>query len=163
MRVAIREQRLVVDREERASQRREHRQLVVRPLDRGQRAADRFHLFTLVKRFAADEQVRHAARFERVDVRAGHVGAEVQESPEQDARRGAPAPARASAASSRGVRSVTVQPLSFEQPVDERADGVGQRFLDRVAGDTAHPVRLGNRQRDHRRLVRAIVVASGEA
>ena len=31
----------------------------------------------------------------------------------------------------RRSRSVTVQPLSLTQPVDERADGVGQRLLDR--------------------------------
>ena len=62
------EQMLVVDREERALQRREHRQLVVRPLDGGQRRADRLDLFASVKRLAADEQMRNAARLDRVDV-----------------------------------------------------------------------------------------------
>ena len=66
--MAIGEQRLVVDREQRAAQRREHRQLVVGPLDRRQRGANRLDLLAVVKRLAADEQVRHAARLERVDV-----------------------------------------------------------------------------------------------
>ena len=52
------EQRLVADGEERPAQRREHRQLVVRPLDRGQRRADRLDFLALVKRLAADEHVR---------------------------------------------------------------------------------------------------------
>ena len=50
-------------------QRREHRQLVVGPLDRGQRRADRLDFLAAVKRLAADEQMRNAARLDRVDVR----------------------------------------------------------------------------------------------
>ena len=41
-----------------------------------------------------------------------------------------------------------------DQPVDERADGVGQRLLDRDGRDVARAVRLGHRQRDDRRLLR---------
>ena len=63
------EQMLVVDREQRSLQRREHRQLVVGPFDRGQRRADRLDFFAAVKRLAADEQMRNAARLDRVDVR----------------------------------------------------------------------------------------------
>ena len=62
------EQLLVADREQRAAQRREHRQLVVGPLDRRQRRAQRLDLLALVEALAADEQVRHAARLERLDV-----------------------------------------------------------------------------------------------
>ena len=70
------EQVLVRDREERSTQRREHRQLVVRPLDRGERRADRLDLFTLVKGASADQHVRDAARLERLDVRpASHPSA----------------------------------------------------------------------------------------
>ena len=58
------EQLLVVDREERALERREHRQLVVGPLDGGERRAHRLDFFAAVKRLAADEQVRDAARFD---------------------------------------------------------------------------------------------------
>src|SRR5436189_153060 len=61
------EQQLVVDREQRAFERREDRELVVGPLDRGERRANGFDFFAAVKRLAADEQVRHAARFERID------------------------------------------------------------------------------------------------
>ena len=77
------EQVLVVDREQRSLQRREHRQLVVRPLDRGERGADRFDFFAAVKRLAADQQMRNAARLDRVDVGAGDVLAEADEAAEQ--------------------------------------------------------------------------------
>ena len=63
------EQLLVVDREERALERREHRQLVVGPFDGGERRAYRLDLFAAVKRLAADEQMRNAARLDRVGVR----------------------------------------------------------------------------------------------
>ena len=62
------EQVLVVDREERPLQRREHRQLIVGPFDRRERRADRFDFLAAVERLAADEQMRNAARFDRVDV-----------------------------------------------------------------------------------------------
>ena len=100
------EQLLVANREERASQRREHRQLVVRPLDRGQRGADGFDFLALVKRSAADEHVRDAARLERLDVGARDVGLPAHETAEQKAdvlRRDLDRPPP--------LRSVTVQPL----------------------------------------------------
>ena len=52
------------------------RELVVGPLDGAQRGAQRHHLLALVKRAAADQHVRHAARLERAHVRAGDVVAE---------------------------------------------------------------------------------------
>ena len=79
------EQVLVCDREERAAQRREHRQLVVRPLDRGERRADRFDLFALVERASADEHVRDAARLERLDVGPGDIGLPADEAAEEQA------------------------------------------------------------------------------
>ena len=115
------EQLLVADREQRAAQRREHRQLVVRPLDRGERGADRLDLLAIVERLAADQQVRDAARLERLDVRPRDVLAEADETPEQDADVLAPRP---STGARRRLRSVTFQPLSLTQPVDERADRV---------------------------------------
>ena len=72
------EQVLVVDGEQRALQRGKHRQLIVRPLDGGQSRAHGFDLFAAVKRLAADEQMRDPARFDGVDVRAGHVFAEAR-------------------------------------------------------------------------------------
>ena len=62
---------LVVDREERSLQRREHRQLVVGPFDGGERRANRLDLLAVVERAAADEQVRQPARLDRVDVAGG--------------------------------------------------------------------------------------------
>ena len=65
------EQLLIVDREERSLQRRKHRQLVVGPFDRGQRRADRLDFLAAVKRLAADQQMRDAARLDGVGVRRG--------------------------------------------------------------------------------------------
>src|SRR5689334_21622414 len=77
-------QRLVVYREQRALERRKHRQLVVGPLDRRERRADRFDFLAAVKGFAADQQMRNPARFDRVDVRSRDVLAEADEPPKQD-------------------------------------------------------------------------------
>ena len=78
------QQLLVVDREQRAFQRREHRQLVVGPFDGGERRANRLDFLAAVKRLAADEQMRNAARLDRVGVLARHVLAEADEPAEQD-------------------------------------------------------------------------------
>src|SRR5581483_7425513 len=67
-RVAVLQQLFVADREQRAAQDREHRQLVFRPFDGRQGGAQRFDLGAVVKRAAADEQMRDAARFESLDV-----------------------------------------------------------------------------------------------
>ena len=66
--VAILQQLFVTDREERAAERREDGELIVRPFDRRQRRAKRLDLLAAVKRPAADQQVVDAARFERVHV-----------------------------------------------------------------------------------------------
>ena len=68
--MAIFEQLLIADREQRSPQRRKHRQLIVWPLDGGERGAQRLDFAAIVKRPAADEQMRDAARFERAHVRA---------------------------------------------------------------------------------------------
>ena len=152
MMVAILEQRLVVDREERAAQRREHRQLVVGPLDGRERAADRLHLLAFVKRLAADEQVRDTARFERVHVRTRHVLAEVKEPAKQDGH----VPRLDGHRHRQRVARRAFgdgPPALVHQPVHERAHGIRQRFLDGVAGDAAKTIRLGHRQRDDRRLL----------
>ncbi len=100
------EQLLVADREERAAQRRKHRQLVVGPLDRRERGAQRLDLLALVERAAADEHVRDAARLERLDVGARDVGLPAHEAPEEQADvLGRDLDGRAP------LRSVTFQPL----------------------------------------------------
>ena len=95
------EQLLVADREQRAAQRREHRQLVVRPLDRGERRAEGLDFLAIVEGLAADEHVLDAARLERADVRLRDVLAETEEPPEQDADVARLRPAPAAAPSSR--------------------------------------------------------------
>ena len=67
--VVVLEQLLVANREQRAAQRREDRELIVRPFDRHQRRAQRFDLLAIVERLAANEQMLDAARLERFDVR----------------------------------------------------------------------------------------------
>src|SRR5262245_27986831 len=54
------EQRLVAQCEEWAAQRGKYLELVVRPLDRGDGVAQRHHLFAIMERPAADQDVRHA-------------------------------------------------------------------------------------------------------
>src|SRR5437763_14243475 len=75
---------LIVDREERALERRKHRQLIVGPFDGRERRANRLDFLAAVKRLAADEQVGNTTRLDRVDVLAGDVLAEAHEAPEQD-------------------------------------------------------------------------------
>ena len=73
------------DGKEWPSQRREHRQRVVGPLDRGERRPERVDLFALVKGLATDQQVGQPARFERLHVGARHVVLKVDEAPEEQA------------------------------------------------------------------------------
>src|SRR5688500_84675 len=70
------EEMRVLDREERPLERREHRELVVGPLDGGERRPHCLDLFAIVERLAADEQMRNSARFDRVDVTARDILAE---------------------------------------------------------------------------------------
>ena len=116
------QQMLIVDGEQRAFQRSEHRQLVVGPLDGGERRAHRLDFFAAVERLAADEQVRNAARFDRVDVRPRHVVAEADESPEENRdvlRLNRPSLDRPAV-------------LRVHEPLDERSDRIGQRIFDRL-------------------------------
>src|ERR671911_2683734 len=83
--VAIFEQLFIPNREQRTPQRREHRQLIVGPLDRRKRGAQRFDFAAIMKRTAADEQMRDTARFERSHVRPRHVLSEADEAAEQQA------------------------------------------------------------------------------
>ena len=83
--MAILEQLLIPDREQCSPQRRKHRQLIVWPLDRRERGAQRLDFAAVVKRPAADEQMRDAARFERPHVRPRHVLSEADEPAEQQA------------------------------------------------------------------------------
>ena len=66
--MAVQEQRFVVDCEQRAPKRREHRHVVVGPFDRRECRAHRLDFFAVVERLPAHEKVRHAARLERFDV-----------------------------------------------------------------------------------------------
>ena len=83
--LAKREQRAVAEREERTAQRREDGELVLRPLDRRERVAQRLDLFAPVERAAADQHVRQVARLERAHVGVRHVGLERAEAPEEQA------------------------------------------------------------------------------
>ena len=77
------EQLFVANREQRAAQRREHRQLVVRPFDGGESGADGLDLFTPVEGLSADEQVRNPARLDSLEIGMGDVLVVAREPPEQ--------------------------------------------------------------------------------
>ncbi len=80
------EQRFVPDREQRALERGEDGELVVGPLDGGQRGAHRLDLLALVERATADEKMTDSPRLERLHVRPGDVaGEEAVEASEQEA------------------------------------------------------------------------------
>src|SRR5690242_17987512 len=119
--MVVLEQVLVADREERTSQRGEHRQLIVWPFDRGQGRAQGFDLLAIVKRLAADEQVLHSARVERIDVWARHVVAVAEKAAEENAD----VPGL-QADEPVGMRTLGDFPSALrDQPVDVGADGVG--------------------------------------
>ena len=127
------EQHVVAEREQRAAQRAEDRQLVVRPLDRGERGAQRLDLLALVEALAADEQVRQAARLERLHVGPRHVDrrpveASACRSGGTAGRRRAPGSARARSGRS---RSVTVQPLACTSQSTNAATASRLPFGDR--------------------------------
>ena len=144
--MAVFEQLLIPDREQCSPQRRKHRQLIVRPLDRRERGAQRFDFAAIVKRPAADEQMRDAARFERPHVRPRHVVSEADEAAEQQAD--VPGLDRDEAFRSPGLKPMA-RPSAVksarcdrcdaafghfpaalvDQPIDVRADGIGKRLL----------------------------------
>ena len=155
---AVVEEHVVAEREQRAAQRPEHRQLVVRPLDRGERRAQRLDLLALVEALAADQQVRQAARLERLhvgprDVDRRPVRTSACRSAGTAGRRRAPGSARARSGRS---RSVTVQPLVVHQPVDEggRPRRAALSASDGFVGRPRQSFGLRHGQRDDRRLAR---------
>src|SRR5688572_29910021 len=83
--VAVLEQFFISNREQGAPQRRKHRQLIVWPLDGGKRSPQRLDFATIVKRPAADEQMRDTACFERLYVRPSHVISKADKPAEQEA------------------------------------------------------------------------------
>ena len=83
--MVVLEQLLIANREQRAAQRREDRELIVRPLDRHQRRAQRFDFVAIVERLAANQEMLDAARLERFDVRPRDVLTEADEAAKQDA------------------------------------------------------------------------------
>jgi hypothetical protein len=118
------EQLLIVNREERSLQRREDGEFVVGPFDGGERGPNRLHFLTTVKRFPADEQVRDAARFDRIRVLARDVLAEADESSEQN--RDVPRLNRHAHFRTVAMSLAHVPPVSgIDKPRHERPDRVG--------------------------------------
>ena len=126
---------MVGEGEEAAAQRRIHRQLIVWPLDGAERDAQRIDLLALVKAAAAHQQVWHLPSLQGVDVGTRDVGAPAGEPTEQDRH--------VSRLHRHTDLAATRRPLGHRpaallyQPLDEGADGVGQRGLDGLVADVA--------------------------
>jgi hypothetical protein len=116
------EQRFVVQREERAAQRRKDTELVVGPFDRGERGAQRDNLFAVVKRSPADEDMRDAPSFEGTDVAARDVAPEAAEPAEEDRDMSRP---------DRRLSAVFLDgPAAFvDQPMDKGRGGTWKGFV----------------------------------
>ena len=146
------QQRRVGQGEDRAVKGGEHRQLVVGPLDRHQRVAQRLHFFPIVKGAAAEQDMGHAPRLQRAHVAARDVVAPGVETAEQDTyvarlnrRPVAPAPSRC----------VTVHPLSRISQEINPATALRQRFVNLPFDDSAViAVGRGHRQRHNCGLAR---------
>ena len=130
--VPVFEQVLVVDGKERTLQRRKHGQLVVGPLDRGERRTNRFDFLAVVKRLSTDEQMRNAARLQRRDVRTRRVFRVAREAAEQ--HRNVPRLDRDPFLAAVGAPFRNLPATVVNQPADEGANSVGQRSLDGPAG-----------------------------
>ena len=121
-------------------------------------------LLAAVKRLAADEQVRNAARLDRVDVRARDVLAEADEPAEQD--RDVPRLERHRALSSRPrCRSATVHPFfsstshAMNAPTASGSD-VSMAFADAFErAQATSQYGFGTGKRDDRRLRRIVGAA----
>ena len=151
-RVVVLEQLFVADREQRPAQRREYRQLIVRPLDGGQRRAQRLDLLTIVERLAADEEMGDSTRFERFHVRPGDVFA-VADKP---AKQQADVP-RLERDSFVGVTALGDRPsTAVDEPLDVRANRLRQRLLNLHRGHRVPSIWLRHRQRYDRRLRRIV-------
>ena len=159
--VPVGEERFVVDGEQRTAERREYGELVIGPLDRGQRRPQNAHFFAIVERTAADQQMPDAARFVRVDVGTRHVGAPTVEPPEQhgDVARLDRDTLRRGSLRRRPGPAFRHRPPAFpHHPVDERADRIGKGCLDGPPGHAAPvSVRTRDRQRHHGRLRRRVL------
>ena len=150
--MAICEQCLVVDREQRASERREQRELIVGPFDGGERRANGRHFLALVKGSSPDEQMANPACLQRVDVRSRDIGAKGVESTKQQAD--VPRLDRhASDLAAIVCPAFRDRPSALtNEPLDERADRIGKRAINGGAGNTPVTIRPGNGKSDNRRL-----------
>ena len=115
----------IVNREEGSFQRGEDGQLVVRPLDRRERRAHGVDLLAVVKGFAAHQEMRNAARLDRVDVGARDVACKAREPAKQNRN----VPRLNGHARFRSVHGTLSDPpsvIGLDQPGDQRANGVRQ-------------------------------------
>ena len=159
------QQRIVQHRDQAAAQHREHAQLIVRPLDRAQRRAQRAHFFALVKALRAHQQMRDPARLQAAHILLRQVGAHVREAPEQNADIAILPTARHSPVD----RSRTFHPLSRTSHSMNAATAFGEHSRIFAFDKIARAVRLRHRQRHnpglrrrrlHSALQRQVVLAS---
>jgi hypothetical protein len=125
------QQDVVAEGEERAAQRGEYAQLVVRPLDRDERVAQREHLLAVVIRAPAHEDVGHAAHLQRSHVGPRHVVTEALEATEEETH----VPGLEGHGLAR-LLALGDRPAALtHEPVHEGTDGIGERLVDAVVHD----------------------------
>src|SRR5262249_37571486 len=141
-----RQQRTVVEGEERPAQGREQRQLVLRALDREKHVAERLDLLADVDRAAANEDGAPVAAPEGA---TGALGAALFPR-SLAAEQQADGPALERSACIRAARLRPPPAAARDQPLDEGGNRVRERALDLVVGDPAEVrERLRDGERDH--------------
>jgi hypothetical protein len=150
--IAIGEERLVAHGKERPVQGGEDRELVVRPLHRGERGAQGQDLLAIVEGPPADEKVRDPSGVQGLRVGAGRVLAEAHELAEEEAD-----VARPHRDSLLGAVALGDGPAALgEEPGDEGPDRVGEGAADRLLGDLPPAVGAGHGERHDGRFFRVL-------
>jgi hypothetical protein len=121
---------LIAEREEGTAQRGKDLELVIGPLDRRDGITERDDLFAIMERTPADKDMGYAPCLQSTDVGPCDIAAEATEATEENGN--VPWPDRD------GAALLFDRPAALvDQPVDEGADGAGQRFVDAPVGDLA--------------------------
>ena len=147
-------QRLVVEREQAAAQRRVDGEVVVRPFHRLERRPQRLHLFPFVEGAGAQQKMGNAQRLQPSHVLTGRIAVPAQKAAEEEADVPRPDRRAYALAGAFGVRHLDLEAAVLDQPAHELDGGVGLARLDLHVAQVAATIGPGRRQRDHRGLAR---------